>query len=160
MTEEQIESQREGLVWTFPGSDSVAALAIANLGDRNGSFWSIDGIIPGLRRSPSKKLFALLRWLHVPVLNREFVGAMEQAVLQAPSDFVTGWLLDSSLPYALVHRPCEPGLNVVIRALLWNHAEKNETTMDRIALAFQQPSMNGSQRSDPEVFKDALVCLG
>jgi hypothetical protein len=94
------------------------------------------------------------------VLNREFVGAMQQAVLRAPADFVTGWLVDASLPYALVHRPCEPGLDVVIRALLWNHAEKNETTMDRIALGFQQPSTNGTQRSDPEVFKNALVCLG
>jgi hypothetical protein len=94
------------------------------------------------------------------VLNREFVGAMQQAVLRAPADFVTGWLVDASLPYALVHRPCEPGLDVVIRALLWNHAEKNETTMDRIALGFQQPSTDGTQRSDPEVFKNGLVCLG
>jgi hypothetical protein len=64
------------------------------------------------------------------------------------------------MPYGLAHRPCEPGLHVVIRALLWNHAERNDYTMDRIALAFQQPSANGAQRSDPEVFKDALVCLG
>jgi hypothetical protein len=157
---EQIVSQRDGLLWTFPGSDSVAALAVANQGARNGSFWSIDGIIPGLRRSPSKKLFALLRWLHVPVLNRDFVASMQQAVLRAPVDFVTGWLVDASLPYGLVHRPCELGLDVVIRALLWNHAEKNETTMDRIALAFQHPSTNGSRRSDLELFRDGLVSLG
>jgi hypothetical protein len=85
---------------------------------------------------------------------------VQEAALRAPDEFVTGWLRDASLPYDLVHRPGEPGLNVVIRALLWNHVEKIESRMDRIALAFRQPSENGVPRSDPEVFKNSLLSLG
>jgi hypothetical protein len=157
---DQIGNHIDGLVWRLPDTGFVAAMAVAHQGSRHASFWNIERTVWALAQTSSSKLFALLRWLHVPVLSPAFIGPTRQAVLRAPVEFVTGWLRDASLPYGLAHRPCEPGLHVVIRALLWNHAERNEYTMDRIALAFQQPSTNGAQRSDPEVFKDALVCLG
>jgi hypothetical protein len=157
---DQIESHRDGLVWRLPDSGFVAAMAVAHQGARHTSFWNVERTGQALRQFPSSKLFALLRWLHLPVLSPEFIGLIQQAAVRAPAEFVTGWLLDASLPYALVHRPCEPGLHVVIRALLWNHIEKNEITMDKIALAFQEPSANGVQRSEADVFKNALLSLG
>jgi hypothetical protein len=157
---DQISIHRDGLVWRLPDSGFVAAMAVAHLGSRHASFWNIERTLFALGQTPSAKLFALLRWLHVPVLSPAFIRPIRQAALRAPVEFVTGWLRDASLPYGLTHRPSEPGLHVVIRSLLWNHAERNEYTMDRIAVAIQEPSANSTQRSDAETFKDALVSLG
>jgi hypothetical protein len=135
-------------------------MAVAHQGARHTSFWNIERTVQAIRQGPSSKLFSLLRWLHLPVLSREFIDPMRQAVVRAPVEFVMAWLRETGLPHGLCQRPGEPGLDVVIREFLWNHSEKNESTMDRLALAFQQPAASGSQRSDPEVFRDALVCLG
>jgi hypothetical protein len=157
---DRIVCQRDGLVWRLPDSGLVAAMAVAHQGARHASFWNIERTVQALRQCPSSRLFGLLRWLHLPVLSPEFVDHIQQAVVRAPVEFVTGWLQDASLPYGLAHRLCEPGLHVVIRTLFWNHAEKTESRMDRIALALQQTAANGSPRSGPDVFRDALLCLG
>jgi len=87
---------------------------------------------------------------------------MQQAAFRAPVEFITGWLQETSLPpYGLAHRPGEPGLDVVIRALLWNYVEKSEAQMDRIAQAFPDSAADEAPpQTDAEAFKNCLVRLG
>ena len=125
---------------------------------RQAAFWS-SGILQSLRQATSSRLFALLRWLHClsePGIHRSHAAGGVEGTGR-----FCDWLAQRGQPATRPRpRPCEPGLEVVIRALLWNHAEKNESAMDRIALAFQPSSTNGAARSGPEVFTASLACLG
>ena len=82
---------------------------------------------------------------------------MEKAVLQAPAEFVTGWLGAEAPPFGLVHRQAEPGLDTAIREFLWNYADRNEIKMERLARAFRQQD---SAQNEAESFKYSLSSLG
>lgn len=82
---------------------------------------------------------------------------MQEAVVQVPAEFVSGWLGVEGLPYGLVHRQAEHRLDAVIREFLWNHADRNETRMERLARAF--PSEVTAQ-GEAEFFKSSLSRLG
>ena len=85
---------------------------------------------------------------------------MHEAITRAPAEFVSGWLGNEPLPYSLVHRQAEQGLDTAIRAFLWNYAEKNEAKMDRVAGAFPRPESQSQSQSKPDAFKSSVLRLG
>jgi hypothetical protein len=152
----EVSSQKDDTLWKLPSLGSVAAMAVAYKGVRSAS-WVTELAINALRNALSPTLFALFRWLKLPILNSSFRASMQQAVAQAPAEFVTGWLGVEALPYGLVHQPAEQGLEAVVREFLWNHTDRNETRMERLARAF--PSEVTAQ-SEAESFKSSLWRLG
>lgn len=132
-------------------------MAVAYKGVRSASYWVTEPTIKVLRNARTPTLFALFRWLKLPILNSFFRAPMQESVVQAPVEFVMGWLAPESLRYGLVHRQAELGLETVIREFLWNHIERNESRMERLARAF--PSEINTH-SEAECFKSLLSHLG
>jgi len=153
----EISSQKDDTLWKLPSLGSVAAMAVAYKGVRSAVYWVTEGTIHALRTAQSPALFALFRWLKLPILNSSFRALMQEAVAQVPAEFVRGWLGVEALPYGLVHRQAEQGLDTVIREFLWNHMDRNESRMERLARAF--PSEVTAQ-SEGESFKSSLSRLG
>jgi len=153
----EISSQKDDTLWKLPSLGSVAAMAVAYKGVRSAVYWVTEGTIHALRTAQSPALFALFRWLKLPILNSSFRALMQEAVAQAPVEFVRGWLSVEALPYGLVHQQAEQGLDAVIREFLWNHTDRNESRMERLARAF--PSEVTAQ-SEGESFKSSLSRLG
>lgn len=150
-------SQKDDVLWKLPNLGSVAAMAIAHDGFRIASYWATAPMIQALKYAQSSGLFALLRWLKLPVLNPRFRTLMQEAVVQSPSEFVSGWMDDKALQDGLVHRETEQGVDVVIREFLWNHADRNITRMERLAQVF---SKEDGPQSEAEAFKSSLLRLG
>jgi hypothetical protein len=153
----EISSQEDDLLWKLPSLGPVGAMAVAYKGVRISSYWAPEATIDVLKNVRSSRLFALIRWLKVPVLNSSFRAPIQQAVLQAPVEFVSGWLGIEPLPYGLVHRPAEPGLETTIREFLWDYTDRNETRADRLARAL--PAEGGNQ-GEAEAFRSSLSRLG
>lgn len=153
----EVASQQDDFLWKLPNLGVAAAMAIAYQGTRIASYWNTDRIIDGLKRARSRNLFALLRWLKVPVLNSSFMAPMQEAVAHDPAEFVSGWRSDEALQYGLVHREAEQGFDVVIRQFLWNYVERNEPSMEKLARTF---SAGPRPQSESEVFKSSLSRLG
>lgn len=133
-------------------------MAVTYQGARLASYWSPDAIIRALRRGGSEKLFSLLRWLKVPVLNSSLRPPMQEVVSRVPADFIEAWLAHDGLPAGLIHRQGEQGLETVVREFLWNYRETNEHQIDRIASILSKVSI-GSSPSHPEIFKTSLLQL-
>ncbi len=152
-----VSSQQDGFLWKLPNLGVATAMAIAYKGARIASYWASAPIIDTLRHDPSNSLFALLRWLKVPVLNPLFRTAMQEAVAQDPAEFVSGWLDGEALQYGLVHQQAEQGLDIVIRQFLWNHVERSESRMEGLARTFPT---DGRPQTESEVFKSSLSRLG
>ena len=153
----EIFSQKEDTLWKLPSLGSVAFMAVAYRGERSASYWVTDPTISALRTARSPALFALFRWLKLPILNSLFRVSMQEAAVQVPAEFVRGWLGVEALPYGLVHRQAEQGLDAVIREFLWDHIDRNETRVERLARAF--PS-EVTDQSEAESFKSSLSRLG
>jgi hypothetical protein len=157
LPENEVSTQRDDFIWRLPNLGVAAAMAIAYQGFRIASYWDADRIIHGLKHVRSRNLFALLRWLKVPVLNSSFMTAMQEAVDRDPAEFVNGWVDNAALQYGLVHRQPEQGLDVVIRQFLWNYVERNEARMEKVAQAFSEEPR---RQTESEVFKSSLSRLG
>lgn len=155
----QIECQKEGLVWKFPHAGPVAAMAVAYRGERIASFWNIASITQALQVNPTAELFAILRWLHVPVLSSELVQQMNQAVERTSPAFVRGWLSNNRLRNGLIHRSAEDGLDTVVREFLWNFSERDESRLDGITFAFPERSVSAPGQTDADRFKRWLLHL-
>ena len=84
---------------------------------------------------------------------------MQEAIGRAPAEFVSGWLGTDPLPYGLLHRQAERGLDTVIRAYLWNYAEKNEAKIERLARAFPRPDSPPGTENEADAFKSAVLRL-
>jgi hypothetical protein len=153
----EISSQHDDTLWKLPGLGSVAAMAVAYKGVRSASHWATDQTINALKHARSSHLFALFRWLKLPILNSSFRAPMLEAVIQAPVEFVSGWLGIEGLHDGLVHQPAEQGVETVIREFLWDHADRNEGRVERHARAL--PSETGVQ-SEADAFKSSLWRLG
>ncbi|HXI42526.1 MAG TPA: hypothetical protein VNH83_21265, partial [Bryobacteraceae bacterium] len=160
VTGHAISSDSDGFIWKLPDLGNVTAIALSYRGAWIGSYWKTDPMIRALRQGSSSKLFALLRWLKLPVLNPSFKGPMGEAIARAPAEFVSGWLGNEALPYSLLHRQAEQDLQLVIRAFLWNYAEKNEAKTDRLARAFPRPESESQTQSEAEAFKSSVLRLG
>jgi len=160
VTRQEISSVSDGFIWKLPSLGTVAAMAVSYRGAWIGSYWETDPMVRALRQAPSSKLFALLRWLKLPVLNPSFRNLMHEAIAFAPAEFVSGWLGKEPLPYSLVHRQAEQGLDAVIRAFLWNYAEKNEAKTDRLVRAFSRPESQSQTQSEWNAFKSSVLHLG
>jgi hypothetical protein len=157
---DQIESRKDGLVWKLADSGPVIAMAISHQGWRNASFWTEDGMIRALRVSPSAELFALIRWLHLPILSRDLLSEVQMAARKAPVEFVSGWIRDTSLGSGLVHRVGEPGLHTVLRAILWSHVEANEARIEKIASVFNTVNGQDVHMRESEAFRSSLTRMG
>jgi hypothetical protein len=152
-----VASQQDDFLWKLPNLGVAAAMAVAYQGSRIASYWNTERTIDALKHGRSSHLFALLRWLKVPVLNSLFGVPMQEAVTRDPAEFVSGWLNDGALQYGLVHRQLEQGSDVVIRQFLWDYVEGNETRMERLArMFFAEPGF----KSESEAFKLSLSRLG
>jgi len=153
----EVSTQRDDFIWKLPNLGVATAMAIAYQGSRIASYWDADRIIHGLKHVRSRSLFALLRWLKVPVLNSSFMTPMQEAVAQNPAEFVNGWVNNGALQYGLVHRQPEQGLDVVIRQFLWNYVERNEARMEKLARTFSEEPR---PQTESEVLKSSLSRLG
>jgi hypothetical protein len=151
-------SQNDNLVWRVPSCGAISAMVVAYQGSRLASYWSLDAIARALRGGGAAKLFGMLRWLKVPVLNLALHSSMQEAVTRAPVDFIEAWLADGELPGGLTHRPAEQGLETVVREFLWNYRGTNEFQIDRIASIVSRGSV-GSATSHGEAFKVSLSKL-
>ena len=94
----EIFSQKEDTLWKLPSLGSVAFMAVAYRGERSASYWVTDPTISALRTARSPSLFALFRWLKLPILNSLFRVSMQEAAVQVPAEFVRGWLGVEALP--------------------------------------------------------------
>ncbi|MCW5980040.1 MAG: hypothetical protein KIT09_18300 [Bryobacteraceae bacterium] len=155
----RIATHQDGLIWKVPAAGPMTAMAVAYKGARIASYWVTDRIVNALKRGSSSGLFALLRWLKVPVLNASFREPMKQAVIRLPVEFVNGWLNDSELQYSLSHRQAEQGLDAVIREVFWNYVERNETNMEKLAKAFRGSHMAAGHRDEWEAFRSSIELL-
>jgi hypothetical protein len=153
----EVFSQKDDTLWRLPSLGSVAFMAVAYNGARSASFAATEPAINALRTARSPALFALFRWLKLPILNLSFRSSMQEAIFQVPVEFVRGWLGDEALPYGLVHRQAEQGLDAVIREFFWNYKDRNETRLERLAQAF---APEASAQSEAESFKSSLSRLG
>ncbi len=99
-----IKSEDQGYEWRLPNLGSIAAMAVTFRGTRLSAWWSLDQVKDSFRHKPSLALFALARWLKVPLLNPSLKEIVQQAVAQAPADLVEGWYQDSGLHADLIHR--------------------------------------------------------
>lgn len=153
----EVSTQNDHALWKLPSLESVAAMAVAYKGVRSASYWVSEPTINALRNARTPGLFALFRWLKLPILSSSFREPMQEAIVQAPAEFVTGWLGAEAVQYGLVHQEAEQGLETVVREFLWNHTERNETRMERLARAF--PAEGGGQ-SEADTFKSSLRRLG
>ena len=156
----EIMSQQDDLVWKLPSLGSGAVMAISYQGVRIASYWTTDPVVRALRLAPTGNLFGLLRWLKLPVLNASFKTPMQEAIARAAAEFVRGWLGGQALPDGFVHRQGEQGLDTVVRAFLWNHIEKNEAKMERLAGAFPQSQSESAPCSESDAFKSSVYRLG
>jgi len=153
----EISSEKDDTLWKLPSLGAVAVMAVSYKGVRSACYWATEPTINALGNARSPSLFALFRWLKVPILNSSLRPSMEKAVLQAPVEFVRGWLGAEAPPFGLVHRQAEPGLDTVIREFLWNYTDRNESKIERLARVFRQQD---SAQSEAESFKYSLSYLG
>jgi hypothetical protein len=153
---ESLTSDLDGFVWKLPDLGQVAAMAIAYRGVWLGSHSNAELASQALHRSPSARVFALARWLKLPVMSAALRNSMEKATTRAPAEFVRGWLNRESLPPSLTFRQPDPGAEAIIRWFLWNHREENQDRIVRIARAFPGPQSS----SEAEIFMSSLVGLG
>jgi len=153
----EISSQNDGATWKLPSLASVAAMAVTYQRTRIASYWDPQAILHCLPKKPSATMFGLIRWLKVPILNRLFSRPVRDAIRFAPAEFVKGWLGDN-LPFGLVHRPAEQGLEIVIREFLSDYADVGEAKIENIIRAF--PGSSIQAQSDSEAFKSTLMRLG
>jgi hypothetical protein len=153
----EVSSQKDDTLWKLPDLGSVAFMAVAYKGERRASYAATEPTINVLRTARSPALFALFRWLRLPILNSSLRSLMQEAVVQVPAEFVHGWRSVEALPYGLVHRQAEQGLDAVIREFLWNHMDRNETRMERLARAFP---LEVTAQGEAEFFKSSLSRLG
>ena len=156
----EIISQQDDLVWKMPRLGPGGVMAISYQGVRIASYWTTDPVISALKTAPTSSLFSLLRWLKLPVLNATFKTLMLDAVTRAASEFVRGWMGSQSLPDGFIHRQGEQGLNTIIRTFLWNHVEKNETKMQRLADSFPQSQADNGPHGESDTFKWSVYRLG
>jgi len=154
-----ILSQDDGATWKLPSLAAFAAMAIIYQGTRITSYWTSQAIVRCLNNRPSATMFGLFRWLKIPILNGLFREAARDAIRFAPAEFVKGWLGDS-LPFGLVHRPAEQGLELVIREFFWDYAETSDVKIDKITRAFPRAPTQAGPQSDSEAFKSTLMRLG
>jgi hypothetical protein len=152
-----VSSEQHDTLWKLRGTGSAAALAVAYKGVRIASSWDTELTIEALRSARSSALFGLFRWLKVPILNSSFRPPMQEAVIRDPAEFVKGWLGSAALQHGLVHQQAEQGLDTVIRELLWNHTDRNEGRVEKLARAVVGEI---EERSDGETFKSLLFRLG
>jgi hypothetical protein len=156
-----VVSNSDGFVWKLPELGLVAAMAVSFRGAWIGSYWVADPLIRALRNEPSGKLFALARWLKLPVLNPIFKPTMQELIRRMPTEFISAWLSSDFLPPGLQHRQAEQGLEAVVRAFFWTHVESNEAGMDRLARAFLGSSRGEIEsQGESAVFKSSIHRLG
>jgi hypothetical protein len=160
ISKDNIRSDPQGFAWALPELGQVAALAIAYQGSCLGSYWNSSYISAGINQTRSTEGFALVRWLRIPVLNHTFRHQVQQAVSRAPVEFVRGWLGKNALPPGLGQRLAEQGLDTVIRALLWNHVEPNESRASLLVRAFPRSLAEGEIENEADQFKRTLVHVG
>jgi hypothetical protein len=160
ISKNSIRSDPQGFAWSLPEIGQVAALAVAYQGCCLGSCWNSSLISSGLNQTRSTEGFALIRWLRIPVLNHTFRPYIRQAVSRAPVEFVSGWLGKGALPPGLGQRLAEQGIETVIRAFIWDHAERNESRMNLLVRAFPRSLAEGEVENEADQFKRTLVHVG
>ena len=152
---ELIEYERDGFVWKIPDWGQVTSLAVSYNGTWLGSFTNASLAVRSLQRNPSAYVFALTRWLKLPVLSNALRSHFHQAVLRDPFQFVTGWLHSHHLGSDLVFREPDPGADAILRWFLWDHIDQRVDRLDKIARSLP----GDHQGNDLGAFASSLVTL-
>jgi hypothetical protein len=151
----KVVSDKDGIVWTLPVLGKTVACAIMYSGLRLGSWFGGDAA-SFLKARPSPQLFAVLRWLKMPVLKGALSVAVREAINRDPAAFIKGWLDKGALPSMFVHRDGEDGLESVVREFLWDYSERGASRVESLLAAFPKHSSYRDQ-SDVEVFTSDLA---
>ncbi len=155
---DQVESVQENLVWKLPDLGSIAALAVTYDGERIAAWWSRERIVRTLRSGPRSGVFAVLRWLKIPVLSPSFQPLIQEAMTRAPVEWARGWFGIEPLPAGMCHDRLDAGWESVARELLWNLPITSERTTESIADAVH-PNRGLSMATDQERFKARIYAL-
>ena len=102
-------------------------IAVAYNGTRIGAWWPQLLPQPGADSPlPVARLAALLRWMHLPLLDTTFRSTLTAWIQRSPVAFLAGWLLEQDLPGNLNATPVsEEWLSVVRQYFLdWQPTER------------------------------------
>jgi hypothetical protein len=150
-----IDHERDGFVWKIPDCGQVTSVAVSYDGMWLGSFTNTSLAIRSLQRHPSAYVFALTRWLKLPVLSSALRTHFQHAVSRDPTQFVDGWLNSHHLGSNLDFRQHDLGADAIVRWFLWDHIDQRVDRLERISQA-----LPGSHRGNElETFGSSLTAL-
>jgi hypothetical protein len=135
-------------------------MAVTYDGRRLGSWFHSERALKALNANISVRLFAMLRWLKIPVLNDVWRAAMRETVQKNPVDFVRGWLGKDALPTPLANRDAEDGIDVAVREFLWNYSDRSRWRVEDLTAAIPAQPLRERTENDVIALKCALMRLG
>jgi hypothetical protein len=152
-----VRYEQDGFVWNLPDMGKVTAIAVSYNGSWLGSVTYANLALWSLNRHPSARVFALLRWLKLPVLNHDLRVHIQREVSRDPAEFVNGWLRAErlGLGLGLVFRNPDPGYDATMRWFLWNLVETRIQRLDSIA----NSAVSDHPSTEPESFVSRLLAL-
>ncbi len=109
-------------IWKINCSEQPMAIALTWKGAWLGAWWDLMRIRDYLdgQADASKRDFAIIKWLRVPVLDPTLSLAFSKTVMQSSARFIKTWLNDAGLPDGLQPHGHIEGLDSVVRHFLWN----------------------------------------
>jgi hypothetical protein len=119
-----------GRIWKIKIPKEVFSVAIAYKGSWRGAWWNIDAIA-NYHFQFSQSMFAIMRWLKLPILDKRIELILKQAIKTNPIPFLQSWYLNEGLPQNIIPNENENGMDTVIRHFIWNYvtdAYINEAT--------------------------------
>ncbi len=149
-----IQVRDSGFEWRLPNLGDITAMAITFRGARLSAWWSLEKCRSALTGRPSRELFALARWLKIPLLSPDLIDVVQKAARQAPADLVESWLRNEGLLPGLAHRDGDVGAQSVFRDLMW------DISLEDHAVTKLARVLTGTSDQDGDAFKQALILLG
>lgn len=137
---DQIRPEDHNYVWKLPSLGPFVAIALSYKGVWLGSSAKAASVVNALVRTPTARLFSLIRWLKLPVISSDLCDSMKKAAVQAPTEFVRGWLGNEPPARGLTHRQSDPSVESILRWFLWEYADSSELRLDKIGAELIAPS--------------------
>lgn len=114
------DAQAQG--WNLTIEEAPLALAVAYKSAWVGAWWNLKQLEKYLREAKQvpASVFAVLKWLRVPVLAGKIEPAFAEAVKRFAASFIQGWWSDDELPQGLYPHNNLPYSDDVVRHFVWN----------------------------------------
>ena len=133
--------------WTLRNARNAATaesiIAIAYSGTRIGAWWPQQLPSPSTNSSdsslPAAHVAALLRWMHLPLLDTAFKETLTAWIRHYPVDFLAAWLLEQSLSKDLNASPVSEEWLSVVRQYFSNWEPTETQAKAFIALFDSRP---------------------